>query len=251
VAGFLAGYSGLTRDAYSLDLRRSRLGVCSTGCTCSPPGGPTSSASAATGVPRASAGHDRSTVVHYRRVLPLRRRRRPARALPGRARAPTQVELRITRGRIGRQRGRCAARRGRARHRGRARPDLPAGDQCVADLRGLGAEIDKLGLERGHRALTVRRKGGKIVTIPLAAPRTARAIDLEIGERLDGPIFRRADGGTGSWPAGAGTSPSMARSSSQQCRCADGVSMPANPQMTARRPRRSRLCCCPKSAAVP
>lgn len=37
------------------------------------------------------------------------------------------------------------------------------------------------------------RKGGKIVTIPLA-PRTARNIDLAIGERLDGPIFQRADG---------------------------------------------------------
>jgi integrase/recombinase XerD len=58
----------------------------------------------------------------------------------------------------------------------------------------LGADIDRLGLERGgHRTLTVLRKGGKIVTIPLA-PRTARAIDLAIGERLDGPIFRRADG---------------------------------------------------------
>jgi integrase/recombinase XerD len=57
----------------------------------------------------------------------------------------------------------------------------------------LGADIDALGLERGHRTLTVVRKGGKIVTIPLA-PRTARAIDLAIGERLDGPIFRRPDG---------------------------------------------------------
>ena len=57
----------------------------------------------------------------------------------------------------------------------------------------LGADIDKLGLERGHRTLTVLRKGGKIVTIPLA-PRTARAIDLAIGERLDGPIFLRPDG---------------------------------------------------------
>ena len=57
----------------------------------------------------------------------------------------------------------------------------------------LGADIDKLGLERGHRTLTVLRKGGKIVTIPLA-PRTARAIDLAIGERFDGPIFLRADG---------------------------------------------------------
>ncbi len=49
----------------------------------------------------------------------------------------------------------------------------------------LGADIDALGLERGHRTLTVLRKGGKVVTIPLA-PRTARAIDLAIGERVDG-----------------------------------------------------------------
>ncbi len=57
----------------------------------------------------------------------------------------------------------------------------------------LGADIDKLGLERGHRTLIVLRKGGKIATIPLA-PRTARAIDLVIGERLEGPIFLRPDG---------------------------------------------------------
>jgi integrase/recombinase XerD len=56
-----------------------------------------------------------------------------------------------------------------------------------------GADIDKLGLERGHRTLTILRKGGKIVTIPLA-PRTARAIDLTIGERLEGPIFTCAKG---------------------------------------------------------
>jgi integrase/recombinase XerD len=48
-------------------------------------------------------------------------------------------------------------------------------------------------LERGHRALRILRKGGKIVTIPLA-PRTARAIDLAVGERCEGPIFCGADG---------------------------------------------------------
>lgn len=42
--------------------------------------------------------------------------------------------------------------------------------------------------ERGHRTLVVHRKGGKTVTIPLA-PRTARAVELAIGERLEGPIF--------------------------------------------------------------
>jgi integrase/recombinase XerD len=56
-----------------------------------------------------------------------------------------------------------------------------------------GASIEALGTERGHRTLTITRKGGKIVTIPLA-PRTARAIDLAIGERCDGPIFLAPDG---------------------------------------------------------
>ncbi len=37
------------------------------------------------------------------------------------------------------------------------------------------------------------RKGGKVVTIPLA-PRTARAIDLAIGERGEGPIFVGTNG---------------------------------------------------------
>ena len=56
-----------------------------------------------------------------------------------------------------------------------------------------GADIEQLGLERGHRTLTITRKGGKVVTIPLA-PRTARAIDLAISERTGGPVFLSADG---------------------------------------------------------
>jgi len=56
-----------------------------------------------------------------------------------------------------------------------------------------GANIETLGLERGHRTLVVTRKGGKVVTVPLA-PRTARAIDLAIGERSEGPVFLAADG---------------------------------------------------------
>jgi integrase/recombinase XerD len=56
-----------------------------------------------------------------------------------------------------------------------------------------GASIEALGSERGHRTLTITRKGGKVLTIPLA-PRTARAIDLAIGERTDGPIFVALDG---------------------------------------------------------
>ncbi len=56
-----------------------------------------------------------------------------------------------------------------------------------------GADIEHLGLERGHRTLTITRKGGKVVTIPLA-PRTARAIDLATGERCGGPVFLTEDG---------------------------------------------------------
>jgi integrase/recombinase XerD len=57
----------------------------------------------------------------------------------------------------------------------------------------LGATIEQLGLERGHRTLVVHRKGGKTVTIPLA-PRTARAIDLAVGEGLEGPLVVGQDG---------------------------------------------------------
>src|SRR5712691_5623575 len=56
-----------------------------------------------------------------------------------------------------------------------------------------GADIEALGTERGHRTLAITRKGGKKAVIPLA-PRTARAIDLAIGERCEGPIFTTATG---------------------------------------------------------
>jgi integrase len=77
----------------------------------------------------------------------------------------------------------------------------PAGHALISllALNGLrvseptGADIEHLGIERGHRTLTITRKGGKVVTIPLA-PRTARAIDLAIRERTGGPVFMAADG---------------------------------------------------------
>ena len=56
-----------------------------------------------------------------------------------------------------------------------------------------GVNIEALGLERGHRTLTIVRKGGKTVLIPLA-PRTARAIDLAVGVRSEGPLFLGVDG---------------------------------------------------------
>jgi len=65
----------------------------------------------------------------------------------------------------------------------------------------VSASIEALGVECGHRTLTIIRKGGKVVTIPLA-PRTARAIDLAIGERSEGPIFPAAEW-TGTAPPGS------------------------------------------------
>jgi integrase len=57
----------------------------------------------------------------------------------------------------------------------------------------IGANIENLALERGHRTLTVVRKGGKTVTMPLA-PRTARTVDLAVGERFEGPVLLGSDG---------------------------------------------------------
>jgi site-specific recombinase XerD len=55
------------------------------------------------------------------------------------------------------------------------------------------ADIENLGFERGHRTLRIVGKGNKPAVIPLV-PRTARTIDLAIGERTSGPILRRHDG---------------------------------------------------------
>ncbi len=42
-----------------------------------------------------------------------------------------------------------------------------------------GANIEQLGMERGHRTLTVLRKGAKTVTMPMS-PRTARGCVLRV-----------------------------------------------------------------------
>src|SRR3954454_10133578 len=55
------------------------------------------------------------------------------------------------------------------------------------------ADIENLGFERGHRTLRIVGKGNKPAVIPLV-PRTARTIDLAVGERTSGPILVRHDG---------------------------------------------------------
>jgi integrase/recombinase XerD len=148
LADYLAGYRGLTREAYTLDLRQF-TGWCRT------------------------------------RSLPLFSVRRAdietfARELEARGRARATVTRRLcTIAGLG-----------------------PAAEHALISLLALnglrvseatGADIEHLGLERGHRTLVITRKGGKVVTIPLA-PRTVRALDLAMGERTDGPLFTGADG---------------------------------------------------------
>jgi integrase/recombinase XerD len=53
--------------------------------------------------------------------------------------------------------------------------------------------IEDLGVQRGHRTLRIVGKGNTPATVPLV-PRTARTLDLAIGERCEGPILRRRDG---------------------------------------------------------
>ena len=63
---------------------------------------------------------------------------------------------------------------------------LRVSEACASD-------VEALGMERGHRTLRIMGKGSKPAVIPLV-PRTARTIDLAVGERSEGPILRRADG---------------------------------------------------------
>src|SRR5271170_2706307 len=59
-----------------------------------------------------------------------------------------------------------------------------------------GANIEDMAFERGHRVLRIIGKGNKPALIPLV-PRTARTIDLAVGERRDGPILTSS-----AWTAG-------------------------------------------------
>jgi site-specific recombinase XerD len=56
-----------------------------------------------------------------------------------------------------------------------------------------GTNIEDLAFERGHRVLRIIGKGSKPAGIPLV-PRTARTVDLAIGDRSEGPILLRHNG---------------------------------------------------------
>ena len=102
LVGYLAGYSGLTREAYALDLRQY-VAWC------------TERHLALFGARRSdietfgrhleSLGRgtrdDRTPAMHHHRVLPLRRRRRTHRHLAGGARSSAETRLRVQRHRLG------------------------------------------------------------------------------------------------------------------------------------------------------
>ncbi len=194
LAGFLAGYSGLTRDAYALDLRQY-----ATWCT-----------QVGVGLFEARRAH----IEAFARDLETRGRSRAtvARRLctvacfyryaeqDGLIEHSPAVHVRRPRldyesHAIGLDRGELGAMLVAAGLSG-ARDHALVSLLALNGLRvseAVGARIEQLAVERGHRTLTVTRKGAKVVTMPLA-PRTARAVDLAVGERFEGPILLGANG---------------------------------------------------------
>ena len=194
LAGFLAGYSGLTRQAYALDLRQYTgwcqqhhlrlFGARRADIECFARG------LEARGRARATITRRLCTIAGFYRYAveeelldhsPAAHVRRPRLDYESHATGLDRNEL-----------GALLVAAGLG---------LPAEHALISllALNGLrvseatGADIEAMGIERGHRTLVVTRKGGKVVTVPLA-PRTARAIDLALGERCAGPVFLAPDG---------------------------------------------------------
>ena len=195
LAGFLAGYRGLTREAYALDLRQfaSWCRARSAGAVRRPPcrhrvlrQGPGSHG------PRPCHGHP--AAVHHRRVLQVRRRRRTPGSLSGRACPPSPGRLRVPRDRAGPQRARRTAGDGRARPPVRARADLAARPERAAGLRGHRRRHRAPGLGARPPDLDHHPPSGRQGRDHPAGPRIARAIYLAIGERTEGPAFLARDG---------------------------------------------------------
>ncbi|MDP9333429.1 MAG: tyrosine-type recombinase/integrase [Actinomycetota bacterium] len=195
LVGFLAGYSGLTRDAYALDLRQY-VGWC------------TERAVALFGARRAdiesfgrqleALGRARATIARRLCTITCFYRYAEQEGL-----IPTSPAVHVRRPRLDYESHATGLDRNEVGAMLVAAGLGDARDHALLSLLALnglrvseatGADIERLGLERGHRTLRIVRKGGKIVTIPLA-PRTARAVDLAVGERSEGPIFPGTDHG--------------------------------------------------------
>jgi site-specific recombinase XerD len=189
LAGFLAGYRGLTREAYTLDLRQF-TGWCR-----------------ARSQPLFSVR--RADIETFARELEARGRARATVTrrlctIAGFYKYAVEEELldhspaaHVRRPRLDYESHATALDRNELGALPVAAGLGPATEHALISLLALnglrvseatGADIERLGLERGHRTLVITRKGGKV------APRTARAIDLATGERTDGPLFVIADG---------------------------------------------------------
>ncbi len=194
IAGFLAGYSGATLEAYRLDLRqwitwldsaglgvfdveRAHIELYARWCE-------------SEGKAPATIGRRLSTICGLYNYCSQERLvdRNPA----AHVRRPKQNYESSTLGLDRNELGAFLVQAGLSGGRDHALA-------CLLALNGLrisealGADIDDLDVNRGHRTLFIHRKGGKTATIPLS-PRTARALDLYIGEREPGPIFMNHDG---------------------------------------------------------
>jgi site-specific recombinase XerD len=80
----------------------------------------------------------------------------------------------------------------------------------------IGANVEALGLERGHRTLTITRKGGKVATVPLAprthAPSIWRSLSAAKGRSL---LESEVSDSTGTLPHGScAASPAVPASTS-------------------------------------
>jgi integrase/recombinase XerD len=194
LAGFLAGYSGLTREAYMLDLRQyaawcaeRRLALF----------GARRADIEAFGRHLETAGRARATI--SRRLCTVACFYRYAEQQDFIAKSPA---VHVRRPKLDYESHATGLDRNEVGAMLVAAGLGSAQDHALLSLLALnglrvseatGADIEALGLERGHRTLMILRKGGKTVIIPLA-PRTARAIDLAVGERNEGPLFLGADG---------------------------------------------------------
>ena len=173
LAGFLAGYRGLTRDAYALDLRqfvswceRHSLKLFSVHRTDIEL---YARALEEAGRARATVARRLCTVAGFYRyaeeeglvpVSPAVHVRRPRLDYESHAVGLDRNEV-----------GALLVAAGLGAPAEHALISLLALDGLRVS-EAIGADIEALGLERGHRTLTVLRKGGKTVTVPLA-PRTA------------------------------------------------------------------------------
>ena len=191
--GFLAGYSGTTLEAYRLDLRgwvmrldtalldpfeieRAHIELYARWCE-------------SEGKARSTIGRRLSTICGFYRYCSQERliERDPS----AHVRRPKQDYESSTLGLDRNELGAFLVQAGLCGGRDHALA-------CLLALNGLrisealGADIDNLDVNRGHRTLFIHRKGNKTATIPLS-PRTARALDLYIGERESGPIFMNHD----------------------------------------------------------